>query len=589
MKLQPCPEKIKPSYIEMGSVFQVVPPKDSIWFEGQSLRKSLPVNNKLDLIRSLSRFFTLFVLLLSGVGQIRYRIRRVPDKKLEDVRQLIKDKYNKGSRLPLKEKLVTSSNLKPIPKINPIPKSNVNYNGKVINNLSNQRYPLIYNIPRKKNIVNLQSGLMKDNFKSKLVKEVNTTQQESLPKPNRFTEDSDDDRTVIEKTKESTTTDKPQQPTTQSQKIDTQIEKAVVNHSNKSAILHNNTEEKKNLLSEDHFINKGKFISAEDDLNNFDYDEIDDVLNKTSFYKPEDQMEDISSNNFTNDRNGVPDTQIIDNKNETLAEDELKLEKEARQNEDERPIVAEKPSINLPLNVRKITLPLKEKKTKIIFLVSPKTSLEQESSLGESKVSGNNNKHLSSQVLTDKITFSNNKLNGVPKSSDLENEKFDVIEIIQHNITEVVERKAPSIDDSESSYVTSTSNSYRTQTNNFVNDKPDVTYVQTPYEYPYTNYIQDGSSYYKKYPNFNSFERNINDDASNKIWRSWIDTKVLIKTSSKNPDLSPSSNYNIPKKLNYNNFAYKNAVPNMYTSYPCYVYPNNCYASTNGYYNGNAY
>ncbi|XP_032524672.1 uncharacterized protein LOC116775793 isoform X1 [Danaus plexippus] len=56
---------IPPSNIEDGTVFQVVPPKD-VLYEGRSLRKSLPLNSRLDLVRAISRVVTLLVLLFSA-------------------------------------------------------------------------------------------------------------------------------------------------------------------------------------------------------------------------------------------------------------------------------------------------------------------------------------------------------------------------------------------------------------------------------------------------------------------------------------------------------------------------------------------
>ncbi|RVE49960.1 hypothetical protein evm_005428 [Chilo suppressalis] len=56
---------------------KVVPPKDAVWFEGQSLRKSLPLSNRLDLVRSISRFITLFVLLISGIVEFYPMIQQL--------------------------------------------------------------------------------------------------------------------------------------------------------------------------------------------------------------------------------------------------------------------------------------------------------------------------------------------------------------------------------------------------------------------------------------------------------------------------------------------------------------------------------
>ncbi|XP_032524674.1 uncharacterized protein LOC116775793 isoform X2 [Danaus plexippus] len=48
-----------------GDNEKVVPPKD-VLYEGRSLRKSLPLNSRLDLVRAISRVVTLLVLLFSA-------------------------------------------------------------------------------------------------------------------------------------------------------------------------------------------------------------------------------------------------------------------------------------------------------------------------------------------------------------------------------------------------------------------------------------------------------------------------------------------------------------------------------------------
>ncbi|XP_050358226.1 uncharacterized protein LOC126778589 isoform X3 [Nymphalis io] len=66
---KPCPKTYVgnfPSNIEPGVVFQVTPPKDTL-YDGKSLRKSLPLTTKLDLVRAVSRVVTLITLLFSAI------------------------------------------------------------------------------------------------------------------------------------------------------------------------------------------------------------------------------------------------------------------------------------------------------------------------------------------------------------------------------------------------------------------------------------------------------------------------------------------------------------------------------------------
>ncbi|KAG6464297.1 uncharacterized protein LOC115452968 [Manduca sexta] len=61
-----CSGNHLPASIEPGVVFQVLPPSN-VGYELKSLRKSSPLTNKLDLIRSISRVATLSVLLISAI------------------------------------------------------------------------------------------------------------------------------------------------------------------------------------------------------------------------------------------------------------------------------------------------------------------------------------------------------------------------------------------------------------------------------------------------------------------------------------------------------------------------------------------
>ncbi|XP_031765262.1 uncharacterized protein LOC116412977 isoform X1 [Galleria mellonella] len=64
---KPCPTNpIVPPMIELGTVFQVIPPID-VQHIDRSLQKSLPITDTIDLVRSISRVTTLFVLLTSAI------------------------------------------------------------------------------------------------------------------------------------------------------------------------------------------------------------------------------------------------------------------------------------------------------------------------------------------------------------------------------------------------------------------------------------------------------------------------------------------------------------------------------------------
>ncbi|XP_059045895.1 uncharacterized protein LOC131841591 [Achroia grisella] len=64
---KPCPTNpIVPSMIESGTVFQVIPPSNVLHIQG-SLRKSLPITDTIDLVRSISRGITFFVLIIYAV------------------------------------------------------------------------------------------------------------------------------------------------------------------------------------------------------------------------------------------------------------------------------------------------------------------------------------------------------------------------------------------------------------------------------------------------------------------------------------------------------------------------------------------
>ncbi|XP_045781207.1 uncharacterized protein LOC123878151 isoform X1 [Maniola jurtina] len=66
---KPCPKTYLgnfPSNIEPGTVFQVTPPRDTI-YQDKSLRKSLPRTTGLDIVRAVSRLVTLVALVFTVV------------------------------------------------------------------------------------------------------------------------------------------------------------------------------------------------------------------------------------------------------------------------------------------------------------------------------------------------------------------------------------------------------------------------------------------------------------------------------------------------------------------------------------------
>ncbi|RVE49961.1 hypothetical protein evm_005429 [Chilo suppressalis] len=523
-----------------------------------------------------------------NVGQLRYRIKRVPEKTLEELHQLMRN--NSNYHQTHKEKIMAVSVSQPVhPNVNSRPKL---ANNKVVKKtLVTPRAQLQKTAVMKQNIAKKPRLANNDEKKStKATKETAHSKHKIIAEP-LFIEDPVNDIIL---------TDKPQSVKV-NQKTISEIEKPMaIGHHEETDVLNdtshtdeNNSIDLKNNLHEIPVLPDKKIESVV-------YEERDQMIHRMKLHNSDANNDNVPlSATVSDDMKVQSKISIVDNTNKnnnsTLnnniineTADVTGYRRKSDQNNGEQLTEdkQKKEELNLTKNTRRLLLPFTGKELKIVPISPPKTSHHVSNETSNKLPSKPGLKEI------DDNTKKNNDVSGIlkPLEDCMKNETFEVIEIKQRNVTEVIERQPPLIECKESSYSTPV---WQLQTSNIRFEdsyKPEITYLPSPYKYPYSNpYNQDSS--WCSIPNFDNSHRILNADALKKTWRSWVDTEVLIKTTKtpyeKHMQKVLFSQTPLKKggENNQYNFVYENSKPTMYTSYPCYVHPNTGYTPTTYYYN----
>ncbi|XP_052747897.1 probable serine/threonine-protein kinase clkA [Galleria mellonella] len=121
--------------------------------------------------------------------------------------------------------------------------------------------------------------------------------------------------------------------------------------------------------------------------------------------------------------------------------------------------------------------------------------------------------------------------------------------------------------------------------------RPDITFIKSPYEYPFADQINYEELY--RYKQNDAFSRNCEKKIipNDRIWRKWNDVKISVQTKdsdepvdskmytlNENQDNNAVNEKVYQRMLDNNNYYYRYKKQNnnmKMTVYPCYLYPHN--------------